>query len=134
MHGFRARPGGIGPRWTWRPVRTAKLDTEQLRPRACPVAHRRGSAVNRRRRLTTTRPEPVPRSRPRRLPLAAGQLRAMVLAHLRAHPHLDFSPAELANVLNRPTSRGAIANACRRLIEDGLATRTRQQPQRYRAV
>ena len=90
--------------------------------------------MNRRRRFTATRPEPVAGPRPRRPALAAGQLRAMVLAHLRAHPMLDFSPAELANVLGRPKSRGAIANACRRLVEQGLATRTQQEPQRYRAV
>jgi len=55
-----------------------------------------------------------------------------VLAHLQAHPELDFSPAELANVLHR--SRGAVINACQRLVGLGLAVRTRQQPQRYRAA
>jgi hypothetical protein len=71
---------------------------------------------------------------PRRPPLRAGQLRAMVLAHLHAHPRLDFSPAELANVLRRPKSRGAIINACKRLVELGLAERTQLRPQRYRAA
>jgi hypothetical protein len=45
---------------------------------------------------------------------------------------LDFSPAELANALRRPTSRGAIINACKRLVQLGLATRTQDRPQRYR--
>jgi hypothetical protein len=71
---------------------------------------------------------------PRRQPLAAGKLRALVLAHLRAHPGLDFSPAELANVLERRTSRGAIARICQRLVHQGLAHRTRETPQRYQAV
>jgi hypothetical protein len=58
----------------------------------------------------------------------------MVLAHLRAHSHLDFSPTELANVLGRPNSRGAIINACRRLVEQRLAVQTQPRPQRYRAA
>jgi len=58
----------------------------------------------------------------------------MVLAHLQAHPQLDFSPAEIANALHRPKSRGAVINACKRLVEQGLATRTQQRPQRYRAT
>jgi hypothetical protein len=68
---------------------------------------------------------------PRRPAPLAGQPRALVLAHLQAHPEPDFSPAELANVLDR--SRGVI-NACQRLVGLGLAVRTRQQPQRYRAA
>jgi hypothetical protein len=86
------------------------------------------------RRYSATPPGPAARSRPGRPALAAGQLRAMVLSHLRAFPSLDFSPAELANVLGRPKSRGAIANACQRLVEQRLATRTQREPQRYRAV
>lgn len=71
---------------------------------------------------------------PRRPALPAGQLGAMVLAHLRAHPTLDFSPAELARVLGRPTSRGAIIKICRRLVDEGAAIRTQDRPQRYRAA
>ena len=56
----------------------------------------------------------------------------MVLAHFRAHPELDFSPNELARALDRPTSRGAIIKICRRLVEEDLAIRTQQRPQRYR--
>jgi hypothetical protein len=58
----------------------------------------------------------------------------MVLAYLRAHPMLDFSPAELANALDRRTSRGAIIKICRRLVGENLAIRTRQRPERYRAA
>jgi hypothetical protein len=36
--------------------------------------------------------------------------------------------------LGRPKSRGAVINACKRLVEHGLATRTQQRPQRYRAT
>jgi hypothetical protein len=89
------------------------------------------------RRLRPTRAAAAPiapRPAPRRSPLPPGQLRALVLAHLRAHPQLDFSPAEIANTLGRPQSRGAIINACTRLVDLGLATRTRQTPQRYQAT
>jgi hypothetical protein len=58
----------------------------------------------------------------------------MVLAHLRAHPELDFSPGELAKALDRPTSRGAIIKICKRLVDDGLAIRTHHRTQRYRAA
>jgi hypothetical protein len=61
-------------------------------------------------------------------------LQALVLAHLRAHPDLDFSPTEIANALRRPTSRGAVINACKRFAALGLATRTQQVPQRYRTA
>lgn len=89
-----------------------------------------------RRRFAVTRPDSTaaPNPAPRRPALPAGQLRAMVLAHLQAHPQLDFSPAEIANALHRPKSRGAVINACKRLVEQGLATRTQQRPQRYRAT
>jgi hypothetical protein len=82
-----------------------------------------------------TAPAPItPRQAPRRPALRPGQLEALVLAHLRAHPDLDFSPSEIANVLSRPKSRGAVINACRRLVALGLARRTRQVPQRYQAA
>jgi hypothetical protein len=88
------------------------------------------------RRFAASRPNSVPARNlaPRRPALPAGQLRAMVLTHLREHPELDFSPAEIANVLHRPKSRGAVINACKRLVEQALATRTQQRPQRYRAA
>jgi hypothetical protein len=89
----------------------------------------------RHRRLAAARPETAAGPRPPRRPaLPAGQLYAMVLAHLRAHPTLDFSPAELANALDRRTSRGAIIKICRRLVAENLAMRTRQRPERYRAA
>ena len=73
--------------------------------------------------------------RPRRCePLAPGQLRALVLAHLRAWPDLDFSPTELARVLGRPRSRGAVINICRRLVAQGFAVRAQTAPPRYRAA
>ena len=78
-------------------------------------------------------PSAVTRYRaPMRPALPAGALYAMVLAHLRAHPDLDFSPGELARALDRPNSRGAIIKICQRLVEEHLAVRTQQQPQRYR--
>jgi hypothetical protein len=55
-----------------------------------------------------------------------------VLAHLRAHPRLDFSPRELARVLGR--SHGAISTACKHLVADGQARCTSSKPQRYQAA
>ncbi|MEU7874259.1 hypothetical protein [Dactylosporangium sp. NPDC049140] len=88
----------------------------------------RGRRVASRPDTTTGRPAP------RRPALPAGQLYAMVLAHLRAHPTVDFSPGELANVLDRPTSRGAIIKICRRLVDEALAVRTTLRPERYQAA
>jgi predicted transcriptional regulator len=61
--------------------------------------------------------------------LARGQLREMVLAHLRQHPGQKFSPTGLCRALDR--SAGAIANACERLVTDGIAVRTSDRPRRY---
>ena len=93
-----------------------------MSPRPGPRRHRRASAPL------------VPATAPRRQPLPAGQLRALALTHLRAHPELDFSPAELANALGRPTSRGAIIRSCYQFAACGLAVRTQDRPQRYRAT
>ena len=89
----------------------------------------------RRPRRAATRPDTTAsRPAPRRPALPAGQLYAMVLTHLRAHPMLDFSPGELANALDRRTSRGAIIKICRRLTDEGLAIRTTPRPERYQAA
>jgi hypothetical protein len=86
-------------------------------------SHRRGTpAVAGARYVAAHRP-----------PLPPGHLQAMVLAHLRAHPDLDFSPSELANALGRPKSRGAVINACRHWVALGMAVRTQHTPQRYQA-
>ncbi len=86
-----------------------------------------------RRYRTGTPPYAAPRVRaPQTSRLPDGALYQMVLAHLRAHPHLDFSPSELARALGRPNSRGAIIKICWRLVEENLAVRTQAKPQRYR--
>ncbi len=94
------------------------MTVRRRRPR-----HRGASAVAGTRYTAAHRP-----------PLPAGQLQAMVLAHLQAHPDLDFSPNELARVLGRPTSRGAVINACKHWVALGLAVRTQDTPQRYQAA
>jgi hypothetical protein len=66
--------------------------------------------------------------------LASGQVRVLVLAHLRAWPDLDFSPTDLARAIGRPHSRGAVINACRSLAADALAVRTHDHPQRYQST
>jgi len=81
--------------------------------------------------MTPRRPRPRPRASTQPV-LAPGQLRALVLDHLRAHPGLDFTPAELANVLHR--SRGAIINACRTLTRTGAAVQTHPTPMRFAAT
>ncbi len=86
---------------------------------------------------TPRTPEQPPRG-----PKAAGQaarlpdgaLRALVAAHLHAYPGLDFSAAELANALGRPGSRGAVINACHRLVADGIAVLACRRPQRFQAA
>lgn len=90
----------------------------------------------RRRWQHAARPQPgrLTAAAPRRPRLPDGELRRRVLARLQAHPELDFSPGELANVVGRPGSRGAVINICRRLVNEDLAARTRLRPQRYRAT
>ena len=87
-------------------------------------------------RRVATRPDPntTPKPAPPRPALGPGELRALVLAHLREFPELDFTPGELARALRRPTSRGAIIKICHNLVGEGLADRTQQRPQRYRAT
>ena len=80
----------------------------------------------------TTGREPLQTRAPRRTPLPPGQLDALIEAHLRAFPHLDFSATELANVLGR--SHGGVAKACRRLIDNGLAIQTQPSPRRFQAA
>jgi DNA-binding MarR family transcriptional regulator len=62
--------------------------------------------------------------------LAKGQLRDMVLAHLREHHSQEFSPTAIGRALGR--SAGAVANASEKLVEDALVTRTSAAPRRYR--
>jgi hypothetical protein len=70
---------------------------------------------------------------PRRPALPPGQLQALVLAHLKAHPRQDFGPGDLARILDR--SHGAIAAACQRLTALGQARCTQPAPRRrYRAA
>ncbi len=62
--------------------------------------------------------------------LARGQLREMVVNHLRQHPGQEFSTTALGRALGH--SAGAIANACERLVAIGTVTRTSAKPRRYR--
>ena len=63
--------------------------------------------------------------------MAPGELRALVLAHLRRFPLLDFTPKDLGRVLGR--SHGAIRTVCAQLVEEGLARRT-GTPARFQAI
>ena len=62
--------------------------------------------------------------------LGSGQLREMVLNHLRAHPDQEFTPSTMGKLLTR--SSGAISNACESLLAFGLISRTSEKPRRYR--
>jgi len=57
-----------------------------------------------------------------------GQL-APLLAHLQAHPHLDFSSQELGRVLGR--SHSTIRRHLRMLADHGQVIRTRSRPARF---
>ncbi|GLZ16265.1 hypothetical protein Acsp04_65000 [Actinomadura sp. NBRC 104425] len=59
-------------------------------------------------------------------------LRPEVLAHLCRHPETDFTPGEIAKVLER--SSGAVANALDTLVKKGEAVLTNDRPARYRAA
>ncbi len=67
-----------------------------------------------------------------RQPTPPGDVQALVLAHLRAYPHLEFTAGELARALHR--SRTAVVTACQRLLDAGYTHYTQQRPRRYRAT
>ena len=73
---------------------------------------------------------PVPASIKARL--GAGQLRDMVLVHLREHSDQDHTPSALGRALAR--SSGAIANACEKLAREGAIAQTSERPRKYRFV
>lgn len=62
--------------------------------------------------------------------LRRGELEELVVKHLEANPRADVTPSEVANKLNR--SSGAVGNSLERLVKAGRATRTSEQPRRYR--
>jgi predicted component of type VI protein secretion system len=90
------------------------------------------TARPRRTHRTRRAPAALAYRAPRQPRLAPGELRALVLAHLRAHPHLDFTPRELGRVLNR--SPGGIRAVCQRLVAEGLARCTNPSPARYQVA
>jgi DNA-binding transcriptional MocR family regulator len=62
--------------------------------------------------------------------LGSGQLREMVLAHLRGHSDEEFSPSAIAKVLAR--SSGAVANCCDSLLIAKAVVQTNEKPRRFR--
>ncbi|WP_301174592.1 hypothetical protein [Actinomadura geliboluensis] len=73
-----------------------------------------------------------------RTPRATGErgapspLRPLVAQHLNAFPDLEFTPGEIAKVLDR--SSGAVANALDTLVGRGEAVLTCERPRRFRAA
>ncbi|MET9296868.1 winged helix DNA-binding protein [Streptomyces sp. NPDC003077] len=61
--------------------------------------------------------------------LVPGALRAMVLEHLRAHRHAEFTATAISRVLGK--SSGAIANALVTLEKQGHVTQVNDRPRRY---
>jgi hypothetical protein len=78
----------------------------------------------------TGKPATAPKTDAGTSRLGSGQLRDMVLKHLRDHPDEDFSPSAMGKALAR--SSGAISNACDRLQADGAVTRTSDKPRKFR--
>jgi DNA-binding transcriptional ArsR family regulator len=72
-------------------------------------------------------PHPVTASGHARRP--DGQVEHLVLAHLRAHPGLDFSPYELAKALR--LSHGTVRRHLLRLAAAGLVRQTSLTPARF---
>ena len=72
-------------------------------------------------------PHPLTASGPARRP--DGQVVLLVLAHLRAHPQLDFSPYELAKLLR--LSHGTVRRHLLRLAAAGRVRRTTLAPARF---
>ncbi|WP_062204471.1 hypothetical protein [Streptomyces sp. NBRC 109706] len=62
--------------------------------------------------------------------LAPGQLRKMVVEHLKAYPDSEFTATAISRVIGR--SSGAIANALATLTEQGIAQQVSPAPRRYR--
>ena len=62
--------------------------------------------------------------------LGKGGLEAQVLDHMAAHPKSEFTPTDLARVLDR--SGGAIANALAKFATQDKVVQTSERPRRYR--
>lgn len=62
--------------------------------------------------------------------MGRGQLRAMIAAHLQAHPDEEFTPFAMGKLMGH--SSGAIANACENLVKNQVAVQTSDKPCRYR--
>jgi len=97
---------------------------QQRRPAAMTARPRR---THRHRRSTAALGYQAPRQL-----TPPGDVQALVLAHLRAYPHLDFTAGELGRALHR--SRTATVTACQRLVDAGDAHCTQQRPRRYQAT
>jgi hypothetical protein len=65
--------------------------------------------------------------------LRKGELPKQILAALREHPNEALGPHQLSKLVNA-RSAGAVANACDRLVADGLATLTNERPRRYQVT
>ncbi|WP_242909665.1 MarR family transcriptional regulator [Actinomadura terrae] len=91
------------------------------------IARYAGSVRRTTRATTGTRTSRTTGDRGAPLPL-----RPLVAEHLNAYPDLEFTPGEIAKVLDR--SSGAVANALDTLVGRGEAVLTCERPRRFRAA
>lgn len=62
--------------------------------------------------------------------LAPGELRHMVLDHLRQHPNEAFTATKISRMIER--SSGAITNALDKLVRQGMVEQVTERPRTYR--
>jgi hypothetical protein len=70
------------------------------------------------------RKDGTPRLRP-------GELRGQILAHLRAHPGIQFAPHDVARSLGRGRNCGAIRQRLAKLAADGQVVQVSSKPCKY---
>ena len=110
------------PAPTKRTRTTSDTRTPARRGRATVKAHANGTAAK------TSSTEVINKSG---LPkLGKGGLETQVLDHMASYPKSDYTPTDLARVLNR--SGGAIANALAKFADEGKVVQTSERPRRYR--
>jgi predicted ArsR family transcriptional regulator len=86
--------------------------------------------ANRRRHSPAPSPCRIHATTPRHARRPDGQIELLVLAHLRAHPQLDFSPYELGKALS--VSHGTVRRHLLRLATAGQVRRSSLTPARFR--
>lgn len=103
-------------------------DNDQV-ARGMETIARYAGAVRKTTRTPVTRASSTTATRDRS---TSSPLRPLVADHLHAHSGKEFTPGEIARVLDR--SSGAVANALDTLVAHGVAVLTNEHPRRFQAV